>query len=250
LIVLLSALLTLAEAAAAPAGGDAEALFRDGLKAYDAKQYVRAIESFEAAHKLSPLPEILFDIAMARRALGDCPRAAADFDAFIAAAPADDPLLARARARRAELGSCADATGDAGKTAASRTAAAGRPSPVAPVVPPAALDLNAPSAPATLIAASAPMPPPGQRERSWLRDTCVGSLAGTSVLAVGGVVFGWRALAAQSDVEDATVWDSATERADERGRAFGQVATTLLISAGVTAAVAATSCFVLTRPAR
>ena len=94
-----------------PAAGDAEALFREGLKAYDAKQYARAIESFEAAHKLSPLPEILFDIAMARRALGDCPRAADGFDAFIAAAPADDPLLARARARRAELDACANGDG-------------------------------------------------------------------------------------------------------------------------------------------
>ena len=96
-----------------PPAPDAEALFREGLKAYDAKQYARAIESFEAAHRLSPLPEILFDIAMARRALGDCPRAAEGFDAFIAAAPADDPLLARARARRAELDACAN--GDGGR---------------------------------------------------------------------------------------------------------------------------------------
>jgi outer membrane protein assembly factor BamD (BamD/ComL family) len=105
MISALAFLLYLAEATAAPAAGDAETLFREGLKAYDAKQYARAIESFEAAHRLSPLPEILFDIAMARRARGDCQRAVEGFDAFIAAAPADDPLLARARARRAELGS-------------------------------------------------------------------------------------------------------------------------------------------------
>ena len=115
-------MLLLAETAAAAApAADAEALFREGLKAYDAKQYARAIESFEAAHRLSPLPEILFDIAMARRALGDCPGAAEGFDAFIAAAPADDPLLARARARRAELEACAK--GDGGGAAAQAAAA-------------------------------------------------------------------------------------------------------------------------------
>jgi tetratricopeptide (TPR) repeat protein len=109
MIGVLVSVLLLAEAAVVPAPDDAESLFREGLKAYDAKQYARAIEAFEAAHKLSPLPEIQYDIAMARRAIGDCRGAADGFDAFIAAASPEDPLLARAQARRAELGSCASA---------------------------------------------------------------------------------------------------------------------------------------------
>jgi len=209
------------------------------LKAYDAKEYARAIESFEAAHKLSRLPEILFDIAMAHRALGDCRRAAEGFEAFIAAAPTDDPLLARARARRADLGSCAAASGDDGAT---KTAAAEYP-PVAPLaVEPSP---NAPGLP-TLIASAETAPPP-QRPRLWLRNTCAGSLTGTGLLGVGALVFGWQARSAQAEAESAVIWDDAAVRADERGRTYGQIATTLLISAGVTAAIAAVSCVATTR---
>ena len=242
MIAALAALLCLAEAVASPptTAGDAEALFREGLKAYDAKQFGRAIESFEAAHRLSPLPEILFDIAMARRALGDCPRAADAFDAFIAAAPADDPLLARARARRAELGSCAAATGDAGGAAPSKVAAAESAAVVAPLALPGS---NAP-APSMLIA---PAPTPPRRERSWLHNTCVGAVTGTALLSAGGLVFGWQARSAQADAENAAVWDAAAVRADERARAYGQVATTLLISAGVATAIAAASCLLMSR---
>src|SRR4029079_3589823 len=100
----LVSVLLLAEGAAVPAADDAETLFREGLEAYDAKQYARAIEAFEAAHKVSPLPEIQYDIAMARRAIGDCRGAADGFDAFIAAASPEDPLLSRAPAHPCQLG--------------------------------------------------------------------------------------------------------------------------------------------------
>lgn len=241
MIAALVALLALAEGAAPPVSGDdAEALFRDGLKAYDAKQYARAIESFEAAHRLSPLPEILFDIAMARRALGDCPRAAEAFDSFIAAAPADDPLLARARTRRTELGSCGPTGGDAGSKPPSKVAAADNAAALMPLVPRS----SDAAAPPTLIA-SGGTPPPAPRERPWLRNTCIGSAVGTALLGAGGLVFGWQARSAQAETERAMIWDAAAVGADERGRAYGQVATTLLISAGVTTAIAAASCIAM-----
>jgi tetratricopeptide (TPR) repeat protein len=238
LIAALAALLYLAEAVASPppTAGDAEALFREGLKAYDAKQFRRAIESFEGAYRLSPLPEILFDIAMARRALGDCPRAADAFDAFIAAAPAGDPLLARARARRAELGSCAAATAVAAPPKAAGESAA--------VVAPLALRGSNAPAPSMLIA---PIPTPPRRERSWIHNTCVGAVTGTALLGAGVLVFGWQARSAQADSENAAVWDAAAVRADERAHAYGQVATTLLISAGFSTAIAAASCIVMSR---
>lgn len=235
--------LTLADPAA-PAAGDAEALFREGLKAYDAKQYARAIESFEAAHKLSPLPEILFDIAMARRALGDCRGAADGFDAFIAAAPVDDPLLARARARRADLGSCAS-TG-AGGSGPSRGATADNLPPAPPLPAPKQSAALASTAPTMLIA---PAPPPVSRsqEHPWLRGACFASAGGTAALGVGALVFGLQARTAQQEAERAKTWDDAAVRADERGRTYAQVASTLLISAGVTTAIAAASCIAMSQ---
>jgi tetratricopeptide (TPR) repeat protein len=236
-IAALASVLLLAEAAAGAAPApDAEALFREGLKAYDAKQYARAIESFEAAHKLSPLPEILFDIAMARRALGDCPRAAASFDAFIDAAPADDPLLARARIRRAELDACAK--GDGGGAAAQAVAGAAPPPLPAP-------NRSSPAAPALLIG-SAPAPSP-RPERLWLRNTCYASVGSTAVLGIGGLVFAWQARSAQQDAEAFASWNEDAVRVDERGQTFALVASTLLISAGVTTAIAVASCVAMSR---
>jgi tetratricopeptide (TPR) repeat protein len=241
-IAALVSLLWFAQAAAPAGGGEAEALFREGLKAYDAKEYARAIESFEAAHRLSPLPEILFDIAMAHRALGDCPRATKAFDVFIVAAPADDPLLARARARRAELGSCATARDGVAGVARSQVAAA----EILPLGLSSPQPKGAGTAPAVLIAPAQESPPP-RHARAWLRNTCFASLGGTAVLGVGGLVFGLEARAAQRDVEDAMTWGPDAARTHERGGAFGQVATTLLVSAGVTAAVAAASCIASSR---
>ena len=86
-----------------------EALFRRGVAAYDARDYQEAITLFNAAYSVSKAPEILFDIGQAYRALGDCRRALESFDAFMAAAPKGDPLLAKAEARQAELRSCAAA---------------------------------------------------------------------------------------------------------------------------------------------
>jgi tetratricopeptide (TPR) repeat protein len=240
LIALLS-LLTLADQAA-PAVGDAEALFREGLKAYDAKDYARAIGSFEAAHKLSPLPEILFDIAMARRALGDCRRAVEGFDAFIAAAPADDPLLARARARRADLGSCASAAADG--AGPSQVARADQLPPAPSLAAPKQSGALASTGPAILLA---PAPPLRRQERSLLRSACFAAGGSTAVLGLSGLVFGLQARSAQQDVEAAATWDDPAVRADERGRTYGQVASTLLISAGVTTVIAAASCIAMSR---
>jgi tetratricopeptide (TPR) repeat protein len=234
--------LTLADPAA-PAAGDAEALFREGLKAYDAKQYARAIESFEAAHKLSPLPEILFDIAMARRALGDCRGAADGFDAFIAAAPVDDPLLARARARRAELGSCASAAADG--SGSSQVAAADKPPAVPSLAAPTERATLASTAP--ILIATAPEPAPRRQERPWLRATCFAAAGGTGVLGLGSLLFALQARSAQQEAEGYDIWDVPAVRADERGRTYAQVASTLAISAGVTTAIAAASCIAMSR---
>jgi tetratricopeptide (TPR) repeat protein len=246
LIAALATLLLLAEGApapdapAAPDAPDAEALFREGLKAYDAKAYARAIDAFEAAHKLSPLPEILFDIAMAHRALGDCRRAADAFDGFIAAAPADDPLLTRARARRAELGGCGAADQRAVKAS---VAALDALSPaLRPKTPGAA------EPPILTVPTAAPAPP--SRRGTWLRNTCFASIGGAAVLGAGGLVFGLQARAAEQEAEAAVVWDFPAMRADERGRTYGEVASILLISAGVTTAIATASCIATSRLGR
>jgi hypothetical protein len=216
---------------ATPANAQAEGLFKEGLKAYDAREFTRAIELFETAYQLQSLPEILFDVAMAHRALGDCQSAAASFDRFIAAVSPDDPLLPRARSRRKELETCAP----------TRVAVDAKPATAV-----AAIAVPAPSPPAaqhpTLVA---PMPPPAASPHagsSLMRSACIASVGGTAALALGGTVFGLQARSVQQDVQNAVVWGPDTERADARGRTLGEVATLLFVSAGVTSLVAVTTC--------
>jgi len=228
-----------AEPPPAGPGGEAEKLFQQGLKAYDAGELARALEAFEAAHRLTPMPEILFDIGMTYRALGDCRRAAKAFDDFIHVGAPGDPLLARARDRRAELASCAaSATGDAVAASAPPTAPAA-PAPLALHAVPAIEARAAPPA-APHVGAQ---PTSSGRSRRW-RDACAVSLGSTGVLTVAGLVFGWQARSAQQDVQNAEVWGPDTARADQRGQTLGEASVGLLLSAAATAVVAATTCFV------
>jgi hypothetical protein len=238
---LLAALFLVGATAGAPpvrANVEAERLFQEGLKAYDAREFDRAIEAFEAAHRLSALPEILFDIGMAHRALGDCPRAVRSFDAFIKAVPADDPLLPRARERRAELAPCPAASSEGpsprelgnppdGSTMPPITTA---PALVTPAATPAAVLV----APQITAAVSSP------RNGLW-RDACGVSVGGTAVLTASGLILGWQARSAQQDTSTVSVWNDAAARADERGRTYGDVATGLLVAAGAAALLTATT---------
>jgi hypothetical protein len=241
------------EADTAASSPNAEARFREGLKAYDAHDYPRALTAFEAAYRLTPLPEILFDIAMTHRSAGDCARAAKSFDAFIATAAATDPLLPRAQARRRELGSCSpQATG--APTIPEPAAAA----PVTPLgfSPPAVPPEPAPATPTSSRPARSepprPSPPPSapspavtlvaQPRRTWPHTTCAASIGGGVALGVAGAVFGVLARSAAREAEMAPDWNPEAQRADERARIFGQASTVLLVSAGVASVLALGTC--------
>jgi tetratricopeptide (TPR) repeat protein len=206
---------------------DAAGSFKEGVKAYDAGAYEQAAKSFEAAYNASGKTEILFNLGQTYRQLGDCRRAVESYDAFLAKAPADHPLFARAQAKRSELSCPAEAS-------------APPPPPAPPAIePPSPAPAEARSPPALGLSHPAPAP---RRSRPLLHTTCLVSAGAGVALAVGGLVFGAQALAAQSSVEDAVVWDMNVVREDERGRAFGYTATVLLASSAVAGLVATASC--------
>jgi tetratricopeptide (TPR) repeat protein len=229
----------------------AEALFHAGLKAYDAHDYSVALKLFQDAYSQSHEPEILFDIGQTFRALGNCQEAIAHFDAFIAAVPSDDPLLPRVRGRRAELLPCGPAAAipsvGASQVPADRASPASedraRVAPLArspsslQAVPP----LQAPRERAIAVEARLTAVGP-VHDRSALRTACIGSATGSVALALVGGVFGLEAYSTAQAVQLTTTWDQSATQADERGRTLGQIATTLFISAGAVAAVAAVTC--------
>ena len=67
------------------------------------------------------------------------------------------------------------------------------------------------------------------------------------MLGLGSLLFALQARSAQQEAEGYDIWDVPAVRTDERGRTYAQVASTLLISAGVTTAIAAASCIAMSR---
>ena len=215
----------------------AERLFHEGLKAYDGHDYRAALGLFQDAYSQSHVPEILFDIGQTYRALGNCQEAIAHFDAFIAAVPPDDPLLPRVRGRRAELLPCKSSTATAVPPPPAPAPPVEESSPAPPPVEPP------PIVPERPVAAEIRLTPPEPApSHGGLRTACIASATGTLAFAVAGGVFGIEAYSAAQTVELSTVWDQTATRADERGRTLGQIATTLFISAGVSAVVASVTC--------
>jgi len=226
-------------APAAPATADedasAESLFRQGVEAYDARDFVHAIEKFNASYRLSRAPAILFDIGQAYGGLGDCRHALESFDAFVAAAGPDDPLVARARARQAELRpSCGAGAGPAsppGPSAPERKAPPPAMTIAAAPVPIHAVDIQ--SAPGTAVHFIG---------TPW-GTTCVAAAGGALALAATGIALDVRASSLSSQVQQSPVWDSYTQRADARGHAFADSAAATFVAAGLTGAVAAVGCW-------
>jgi hypothetical protein len=74
-------------AGAAPAEAlpseQARDLFRQGRARYDVGDYPAAVQLFERAYQLAPVPDLLFGIAQAHRLHGDCRRALAVYRTFL-----------------------------------------------------------------------------------------------------------------------------------------------------------------------
>jgi hypothetical protein len=75
---------------AAPTAEDA---FNAGQAAYDAGNFVRAVEHWQESYRLSREPALLYNIGQAYRQAGDCVRALASYRQFLADDPTSDRRL-------------------------------------------------------------------------------------------------------------------------------------------------------------
>jgi hypothetical protein len=91
LIVLAIAMLGVA--ARADAQPSAESLYAEGQAAYDKADYTTAIAKWQASYQTSGENDLLFNLAQAMRLSGDCTRALATYQKFVAADP--DPTSER-----------------------------------------------------------------------------------------------------------------------------------------------------------
>lgn len=75
------------DVAASAVGPSADAWLRIGLERYERGNLVGAIEAFERGYQREARPTFLFALGQAHRKRGDCDRARAMFDAFLATRP-------------------------------------------------------------------------------------------------------------------------------------------------------------------
>jgi tetratricopeptide (TPR) repeat protein len=87
---------------------EAHRLSDKGLREYEAGEYRKAIEDFEAAYRIYPAATLIFDIAQARRLMGDCETAASEYRRFLQLDP-KAPEGPRARELAQEMERCVSA---------------------------------------------------------------------------------------------------------------------------------------------
>jgi tetratricopeptide (TPR) repeat protein len=154
-----------------PMRAEARARYEEGLGHYGAGRYAAAIAALQAAYAIDPRREILFAEAQATRLAGDCPRAMALYERFLAT----DPPARQVEATQLALNRCRQAL----------AAATARP-PADPAPP---------QQPGTGL--RAPVLPPAPRG-PWYRDVTGGVLAG-GALACAGVATGFLWAAHRAD---------------------------------------------------
>jgi tetratricopeptide (TPR) repeat protein len=196
-------------------------LFHKGLAEYDAHRYGAAIEIFSRVYDQTHSPALLFNIAQARRLMGDCPRAVATYEAFVVADPTS-PDVDRARGWLEKLGPCRAPIGE--EKAEEKTPGA-TPEKSAP--PPAA-------APPSISVQQAAPPRTAAPPRGGLILT--GALGGAALMLAGA---GAYSAARSGDLSDQVrgaygmggTWNAQAAALDHEGKRLQAEAIVLLTAA-------------------
>jgi len=178
---------------AAPMGDEARARYDRGIELFTAKDYAGAIRELEAGHAIEPRREFLFAEAQALRLQGDCKRAVALYQQFLAS----DPTPVQVNATHIALSRCAQQLASE-PTPPNKTSA----TPNIDTLP--------------------PPPPPASPPPPWYREPLGAALLGAGVIGLGvGTGFLIASSSAEDDAARATTypeykrsWDSAASRRD------------------------------------
>jgi tetratricopeptide (TPR) repeat protein len=196
------------DVAASAVGPSADAWLRIGLERYERGNLVGAIEAFERGYQREARPMFLFALGQAHRKRGDCDRARAMYDAFLATHPPEAQADAAIEQREACV-----------------------PPPPEPEAAPAAAPVAAPTREVVIIDNTT-------RTTAWYRDPVAVGAGGATVVLVGAGAFLWLSAdnaadgAATADTYDAhaRLRERAEARQLQAGVAFGAAA----VTAGVT----------------
>lgn len=252
------------EAPSAQSQAQAQKLYTDGQKAYEAQRYDGALIAWNRSYELSKLPALLFNIAQAYRLRGlsgDCNRATEAYRRFIDADP-KSPQRASAEGFIRELASCATTTpGPAPAPAPSGPApspgpVAGPPAPApAPSKQPPAVSAGAAAGGSELGPIAGPPVPgpaprdsgPGMSRADKLRIASYATAGGGVVSLLFAAYFGDKASSLGDEVSDACKagcdWATVSDK-DEDGRA-AERNQWIFVGVGITALAASGALFYL-----
>lgn len=195
------------EVAATAVGPSADVWLRIGLERYERGNLVGAIDAFEKGYQREARPMFLFALGQAHRKRGDCDRARAMYDAFIATSPPQSQLDAAVEQREA----CAPP----------RAAAEPAPAPAAAPLPPKVLVIEHET-----------------RTKPWHRDRIALASGGATIALAGSGIALWLAAERAADgaagAETYSRHVQLRERAESRqlaaGITFGAAAVTTAIT--------------------
>ena len=80
-----------AQAASGETQVQASAAYERGMASLNGQRYADAIVEFRESYRLNPLPDVLFNLALAFRGSGRIAAALGAFERYLATAPADAP---------------------------------------------------------------------------------------------------------------------------------------------------------------
>jgi len=199
------------------ARGDATASARDhfnkGTTLYDLARYREAAAEYELAYQAKNDPAILYNIAQVWRLAGESAKAVTFYKSYLRRIPNADNR-AQVEIRIAELQKATEQMEHTkqGPPEGAMRLEDNRPSPEAPVVPPPAVTITAPS--------SEPRPIDAKPSSSWRmkRNAGIGLVAGgIAFLAVGGA---FVALASQANGEVITSDNRFSASAEDRRNGY------------------------------
>jgi tetratricopeptide (TPR) repeat protein len=214
----------------------AEDLFRRAVAAYDSGQYDLAIELFRKSYGRARDPAILFNIARAYRALGDCAKSLENLDAFLEVVSPDDPLAARARANRKEISVCVEEQ-------RSVTPGPVLASPAAPVTL-ATVPSLPPPAPGVALGLSLSYRGPVRSAPLLMTSVCHATVGSTVTLALAEVALLLTTHRLAERIDAATVWTDDLQRDDDQRATLGTVSVLTGVALGVSTTAALGSCWV------
>jgi len=182
--------------AARPISEAARPYFDRGAAAYAAGAYSQAIEAFEHGQQLDPHPDFLYALAQAHRKLGDCTRAVALYQTFLATRPpAAEASRARANLERcprppaasgaAASGAAAPGAGSARAGSSSGSAGAESSGAESPVGSPSGAALPEPTATGVRSSSDASPAVAADRGEPWYTDAVGDALAGAGLVGLG-----------------------------------------------------------------